>query len=174
MATPGLHASTPSLPPCKWDPDQAHGSIPEGQHVPCPSQAALAAPERPRPASPSGSRGQVPETVPAGLPGGEESLPPPTERAQARPESRSPCHLRRRGMFSTEPGAGPWTRFPQVLLGSSPGKGALQSCGTFRAGTFRSRGTLPAGPLRRLHTRHQGTSVGVAPSSVLGSTLALP
>lgn len=40
-------------------------------------------------------------------------------------------------MFSTEPGAGPWTRFPQVLLlGSSPGMGDS------RAGTFRP-GNLP-------------------------------
>lgn len=67
-------------------------------------------------------------------------------------ESRSPCHPRRRGMFSSEPGAGPWTRFPQVLLGSSPGKGYSGAAEPSAQGTFRSRATLPEGPLRRLHT----------------------
>lgn len=34
-------------------------------------------------------------------------------------------------MFSTEPGAGPWTRFPQVL-----GEGMASGCGTFRQGNL--------------------------------------
>lgn len=55
-------------------------------------------------------------------------------------------------MFSSEPGAGPWTRFPQVLLASSPGKGYSGAAEPSTQGTFGSRAALPEGPFCRLHT----------------------
>lgn len=65
-------------------------------------------------------------------------------------------------MFSTEPGAGPWTRFPQVLLlGSSPGMGELQSRNLPRGEPSGRGRSLPSGPLRGLHRHRGGGGSGV-------------
>lgn len=73
-------------------------------------------------------------------------------------------------MFSTEPGAGPWTHFPQVLLGSSPGKGeagGLQGCRTFREGNLPVAGAhFHPDPFLGC-TQRRGTVVGVVPPSWL-------
>lgn len=98
-----------------------------------PAQAALAAPRAAEPREPALPRPAPPRPAQTVPPRGGQAGPsvglcgvapfPPTQCTQARPDTRSPCRLRRRGVFSTEPGAGPWTRFPQVLPVPLPGEG---------------------------------------------------
>jgi hypothetical protein len=116
------------------------------------------------PAPPGPPGGQVPEAVPGGA-AGWCGVAPSSHRTCPGKASRSPCPLWRRRMFSTEPGAGPWTRFPQVLLGSSPGKGGTPELQNLPRGEPSGRGrSLLSGSLRGLHTA-PGTVVGVVPPS---------
>lgn len=134
-----------------------------------PAQAALEAPRaaephlpatRPAPPRAEGISSSSRPSPAVGL-SGVASLPP-TQCTQARSETRLPCRLRRRGVFSTKLRAGPWTHFQQVLPVLRRGQGVSSGL----------RNVSPGEPSVPVRAPPAGSSGGYTPG--LGTTVNAP
>lgn len=162
--TPGFKASTPSLFQGKLDPDQTHDPRGVASSLSGPGSTSSTQ-SGPAPPVPPIAEGRFQKLFQAGLPGGGvESLPPPTERARARPVARH-VSCGGGGCFPQSPGQDPGRVFLRYCcLALRPGRGTPELQNLPRREPSGRGRALPAGPLRGLH-KAPGTVVGVVPPS---------